>query len=68
MNVNSWVNTNMSATASRSSGTTKEKIITKLSPEAVRVLQRSMPIANPTPIGTVMSVVNNDNLRVCITA
>ncbi len=66
--VNSWVKTNIRATASRSSGTTNEKIITKLRPEEVRVLQRSIPIAKPTPIGTVMTVVNNDSLSVWITA
>src|SRR5580658_7068035 len=66
--VNSWVKTNMSATANNSSGTTNEKIITKLSPDAVRVRQRSIPMAKPTPIGTVMTVVSTESLSVWMTA
>ena len=68
MNLNSCRNTNMRATASNSSGTTKLKIITKLSPFDVRPRQRSIPMANPTPSGTVMTVTSRPSLSVWMTA
>ena len=68
MNVSSCVTSRNNATASSSSGITNEKIITKFSPVEVRLRQRSMPIAKPTPIGTVISVVRTESLSVWMTA
>ena len=68
MNVSACVTSRNSATASSSSGITNEKIITKFSPFAVRVRQRSMPIAKPTPIGTQITVVRPASTSVWITA
>ena len=68
MNVSAWVTSRNSATASSSSGITNEKIITMFSPPAVRVRQRSMPIAKHTPIGTQIAVVSTASTSVWITA
>src|ERR1700733_7560038 len=68
MNVSACVTSRNSATASNSSGITNEKIRTKFSPLAVRVRQRSIPIANPIPIGTQIKVVGPPRLSVGITA
>ena len=68
MNVSACVTSRNSATASSSSGITNEKIITKFSPFEVRLRQRSMPIAKPTPIGTQITVVRTASTSVWITA
>ncbi len=61
-------NKNRRATPSSSSGITNEKIMRRLRLFEVRLRQRSMPIANPTPSGTVMIVTRNASHRVWMTA
>ena len=67
-NVSSCVTNRNSPTASSSSGITNEKIITKFRPFEVRLRHRSIPIAKPTPIGTVISVVRPASFSVWMTA
>ena len=55
--LNSTVKTKNIATPKISSGTTKERIITKLNVDEVCPRQRLMPRANATPSGTAMRVV-----------
>ena len=54
---NNSVKTRNIATPKISSGTTKDRIITKLNVDEVAPRQRLMPSANATPSGTAMSVV-----------
>ncbi len=68
MNLKACSNKNSSATPNNSSGITNEKIMRKLSPLELRLRQRSMPIANPTPSGTQMIVTRKASHRVCTTA
>ena len=62
------VTTNSSATASSTSGTTKLISISTFAPAGRRPRQRSMPIANITPSGTVIRVVITPSLSVCNSA
>jgi len=55
--LNSTVKTKNIATPKISSGTTKDRIITKLNVSEVRPRQRLMPSANATPSGTAITVV-----------
>ena len=66
--VNSSVNTKNMATPKISSGTTKDRIITKLNVAGTGPFQRLMPSANATPSGTAMIVVSTDSRTVWITA
>src|SRR5579863_7159637 len=66
--VKSTVNTKNLATPKISSGTTKDRIITKLNVDGTGPRHRLMPSANATPSGTAMSVVKTDSRTVWITA
>ena len=57
MPVNSLVNTKNMATPKISSGTTNDRIITKLKLAEILLRHRLMPSANATPMGTAISVV-----------
>ena len=60
--------TNSSATASSTSGMTNDTSISMLAPDGSRPRQRSMPIANITPSGTVISVAMTPSFSVCNSA
>ena len=62
------VMTNSNATASSTSGRTKEISIRKFAPAGSLPRHRSMPIANNTPSGTVISVVITPSFSVCSSA
>src|SRR4029078_1525231 len=62
------VSTNSRDTASSTSGSTKDSSIRKFAPSGNLPRQRSMPIANSTPSGTVISVVMTPSLSVCSSA
>ena len=66
--LNSTVNTKNMATPKISSGTTKDRIITKLKLAGVTPRQRLMPSANATPSGTAITVVSTDSRTVWMTA
>ncbi len=60
--------TNSSATASSTSGSTNDSSIRKFAPLGSLPRQRSMPIANSVPSGTVISVAIKPSFRVCSSA
>src|SRR6185437_169682 len=62
------VMTNSRETASRTSGSTNDSSIRKLAPAGSLPRQRSMPIANSAPRGTVINVAITPSLMVCSNA
>ncbi len=69
MNVSAWVTSRNSATASSSSGNHEREDHREVQRRSrSRLRQRSMPIANPTPIGTQITVVRTASTSVWITA
>ena len=62
------VTRNSRATASSVSGMTNDSSISTFAPSGSRPRQRSMPIANSTPSGMVMTVVMTPSLSVWTTA
>ena len=60
--------TNSSATASNTSGSTNDSNIKKFAPAGSLPRQRSMPMANSVPSGTVIRVAITPSLTVCSSA